>query len=204
MDTNLHRTISHIAIPDACPWKKFIQPQRDHETVGSPPRRFTDPFNHSFTVDYDDHSLVPIRTRDALGNVIQSAVDYRVLQPKIVTHPNGNRSEAAYDALGLLVGTAAMGKTTENLGDSMTAFRFDLTQAEIDGIFAHPKGPTAAVLLGSATVRNIYDVNRYWLGHESEKKPQPSFTAVLARERHASKNILWYPPYSQQLNHFDK
>ena len=38
--------------------------------------------------------------------------DYRVLQPAQVTDPNGNRAAAAFDVLGLVAGTAVMGKTT--------------------------------------------------------------------------------------------
>ena len=149
------------------------------------PRRFTDPFNHSSTTDYDSHIFLVIRTRDALDNTIESVNDYRVLQPILVTDPNGNRSEVAFDALGMVVGTAVMGKITENLGDSLADFSADLTQDEINQFFADPKGQIAATLLGSATTRIIYDVTRYWLELDSQKK-QPVFTATLSRETHAS------------------
>ena len=41
---------------------------------------------------------------------LQSGIDYRVLQPYWVTDPNGNRTRVAFDALGMVVGTAVMGK----------------------------------------------------------------------------------------------
>ena len=41
--------------------------------------------------------------------------DYRVLQPALVTDPNRNRTEVAFDTLGMVVGTAVMGKPEENL-----------------------------------------------------------------------------------------
>jgi gamma-glutamyl:cysteine ligase YbdK (ATP-grasp superfamily) len=51
-----------------------------------------------------------------------------VLQPRLVTDPNGNRTEAAFDTLGMVVGTAVMGKplpaTTE--GDTLDGFDPDL------------------------------------------------------------------------------
>ena len=53
--------------------------------------------------------------------------DYRVLQPAKTTDANGNRSEAAFDTLGLVVGTAVRGKATEGLGDSLSQFSADLT-----------------------------------------------------------------------------
>ena len=149
------------------------------------PRRFTNPFNHSSTIDYDSHIFLLIRTKDALGNTIESVNDYRVLRPILVTDPNGNRSEVAFDALGMVVGTAVMGKISENLGDSLAGFRADLTQDDIDQFFADPKGQIAATLLGSATTRIIYDVTRYWLELDFHKK-QPVFTAILSREIHAS------------------
>ena len=47
----------------------------------------------------------------AIGSVRDH--DYRVLQPFRVTDPNGNRAEVAFDTLGLVAGTAVMGKATE-------------------------------------------------------------------------------------------
>ena len=82
------------------------------------PRRYRDPFGHEHgTSDYDDpHDLlVDPRRSDALGNTVGSSVnDYRVLQPRIVTDPNRNRSAVAFDALGMVVATAVMGKPGEN------------------------------------------------------------------------------------------
>jgi hypothetical protein len=46
-----------------------------------------------------------------------------VLQPAEVTDPNGNRAAVAFDVLGLVAGTAVMGKTSESLGDSLPASR---------------------------------------------------------------------------------
>ncbi len=54
------------------------------------------------------------RTRWA--SVTTATYDYRVLQPRLVTDPNGNRSEVAFDALGMVVGTAVMGKDGRDQG----------------------------------------------------------------------------------------
>jgi hypothetical protein len=70
-----------------------------------------------------------------VGNSTASVIDYRALQASTVTSPNGNRSTVAFDALGLVVGTALMGKTTENIGDNPSNFKADLSQAEIDSFF---------------------------------------------------------------------
>ena len=52
--------------------------------------------------------------------------DYRVLQPCRVMDPNRNRTQVAFDALGLVVGTAVMGKPEETLGDTLDGFQPDL------------------------------------------------------------------------------
>lgn len=170
------------------------------------PHRYRDPFHtidvstESF-VTYDTHDLLVEETRDALDNrvtvgerdpdpnqpQVRRGQDYRVLQPALVMDPNRNRSVVAFDALGMVVGTAVMGKpapaTAE--GDSLDGFTADLTQAEIDQFLADPKGPTAATLLADATTRIVYDLTASWRQPDPTKKP-PAVTATLARETHVS------------------
>ena len=61
--------------------------------------------NSSTVVDYD--APRPARRsapRDALGNTVDwRRNDYRVLQPRLVTDPNRNRTDVAFDALGMVV-----------------------------------------------------------------------------------------------------
>jgi RHS repeat-associated protein len=174
------------------------------------PHRYRDPFHtnavstESF-VTYDTYDLLVQETRDALGNRVtvgernldptQAAVrlrqDYRVLQPALVMDPNRNRSEVAFDALGMVVGTAVMGKPEEVAvpGDRLAAaFRADSTQAEIDQLLASPKGPMAPTLLDEATTRIVYDLTAYWREPDPTTKP-PAVAATLARETHASEPV---------------
>ena len=58
---------------------------------------------------------------DPLGNTVQATNDFRVLAPSQVTDPNLNRVQVQFDALGMVVATAVMGKTSENLGDTLAA-----------------------------------------------------------------------------------
>jgi RHS repeat-associated protein len=149
-------------------------------------RRFTDPFNNSSFAELDANHLLPVRTQDSLGNIVTCVNDYRVLEPILVTDPNGNRTAAAYDARGFLAGTAVMGKTTENLGDHLDGFRVDLPQDAIDQFLSQPDDPQiTASLLGNATSRIVYDVTRYWQQPDPEQK-QPVFAATLSRETHVS------------------
>ena len=162
------------------------------------PHRFEDPFGSNTVVTYDKydlllqeitdplHNITTVNTKDDSGNSF-IGLDYRVLQPYQVTDLNGNRTAVAFDALGMVVGTAVMGKPENDpkKGDWLdSAFRPDLTQAEIDQFFADPKGPLTALLLNNATNRIIYDLTGYWLEFDPKKK-QPAFAATLARETHA-------------------
>ncbi|MFL5415520.1 MAG: SpvB/TcaC N-terminal domain-containing protein, partial [Myxococcales bacterium] len=141
------------------------------------PRRFTDPFDHTTTVDYDTHDLLVVKTEDAVHNTVTALHDYRVLQSRQMTDPNGNRSEAAFDALGMVVGMAVMGKAAGPVeGDSFDTFATDLTPQQIQDYFdaANPR-PLAIAHLGTATTRILYDFDRV-----------PACAASIARETHVS------------------
>jgi hypothetical protein len=161
------------------------------------PHRFRDPFGNETTVAYDsnesdlsrNHNLLVVETRDPLGNVVtvetkddngQTEIrnDYRVLQPYWVTDPNGNRTRVAFDTLGMVVGTAVMGKPGQNQGDILdSSFVADLKPADIQGFAKDPRGQAAA-LLKTATTRIMYDLDRF------KRCSQPPFAATLARETH--------------------
>ena len=141
------------------------------------PHRFQDPFGNSTVVSYDGkYVLLLVSTRDAVGNEVIADSDYRVLQPHSVTDPNGNRTEVRFDALGMVVGAAVMGRSSENVGDSFATFTADLAQSVIQGYFdaANPR-PLAINHLGTATTRIIYDLDRV-----------PVCAASIARETHVS------------------
>jgi RHS repeat-associated protein len=142
------------------------------------PHRFRDPFGNTTTVNYDDkYNLLVVYTRDAAGNETTSVPDYRVLHPKQVTDPNGNRAQARYDALGMLAGTALMGKASGPVeGDSFDRFVTDLPPAQIKEFF-DAEDPTgmASRHLGTATSRNLYDLTRI-----------PMCATLIAREMHVS------------------
>ena len=155
------------------------------------PHRFRDPFSQTGFVTYDDYDLLLLDTRDPLENRVTAGerqndgsvtprINYRVLQAELMTDPNGNRSAVAFDVLGMVAGTAVMGKASESVGDSLDGFQAQLTQIQIDAFFADPRGPIATELLGNATSRIIYDETRF------QRLEQPSFAATIVRETHLS------------------
>jgi RHS repeat-associated protein len=176
------------------------------------PHRYRDPFHTiaistESSVTYDAYDLLILETRDALGNQVtvgerlsngaiaptKPGNDYRVLQPWRAMDPNRNRTQVAFDALGLVVGTAVMGKPEDNPvpGDRLEAtFRTDLTQAETDQFLANPMGAIARTLLDKATTRIVYDLELFRRTRAANPgdsaKWLPPFAATLARETHVS------------------
>jgi len=173
--------------PDAGPEAELAE-ARAHFFL---PRRHQDPFGQPAFVDFDDHDLLMVETRDALGNrVTVEANDYRVLQPRLVSDPNRNQTEVAFDALGLVVGTAVMGKPGERLGDSLAGFEPEPSETQREAFFGQPRQAsvsqpntgeaTATVheLLAGATTRIVYDLDRFM------RSGEPPFAATIARETH--------------------
>jgi RHS repeat-associated protein len=144
--------------------------------------RFEDPFGNAIVVEYDNYNLLATLSRDAINNEVRAEYDYRVLQPKAVIDPNRNRSEAAFDTLGMLTGTAILGKIQDGQsesGDSLEGFAADLNAQQLQEFVQTPK-ELALQLLGNATKRIIYDLDRF------KNAGQPVFAATLARENHVN------------------
>jgi len=142
------------------------------------PHRFQDIFGNQSVVTYDDqYKLLIVYTRDAVGNEAKADNDYRVLSPRRITDLNGNRTEVRFDALGMVVGTAVMGKTVGPVeGDSFASFTADLsTQAIKDFFDAQNPRALATQHLGTATTRVVYDLERI-----------PVCAAAITRETHVS------------------
>jgi RHS repeat-associated protein len=152
-------------------------------------RRFEDPFGSAGTFDYDGYDLLPARSTDEVGNVVAAQNDYRVLAPATLTDANGNRSAVSFDVHGFVTATALMGRTTENVGDQLAGFAADLAQADVDALYdADDPHAVAAPLLGNATSRLVYDLNRFVDTHaaapDDPTRWQPPFSATITRETH--------------------
>jgi RHS repeat-associated protein len=152
------------------------------------PRKFADPFHQTATVDYV-HDLLVAQTQDAAGNTVTALHDYRVLQPRLVTDPNRNRTEVKFDALGPVVGTAVMGKPlpAPAEGDALEGFEADLTEAVILDHLANPRTDPESILR-RATSRMVYDLFAYQRTKD-QPDPQPAVLYTLVRETHDSDPI---------------
>jgi YD repeat-containing protein len=166
------------------------------------PQRYRDPFyastfNTESTIEYDKYALLPLESVTPLGNrttagqrdlvsnaLLVNGLDYRLLTSTTVMSPNQNVTAFAFDILGMLVGTALMGKPGENLGDSLQGFVPDLSPTTIATYFQDPAGQGLG-LLGNATSRSIYNVLAYYQT-KTQINPSPAMVASISREVHLS------------------
>lgn len=180
------------------------------QTIYSPaanfylPQAYRDPFGQYTRLIYDSYNLLLQQTQDALANTVIAQNDYRVMQPSMITDPNGNQSAAAFDILGLVTATAVMGKPGQNVGDSLTGVSTDLQQHDIDTFFSNPNNPNNTIdpyitpgLLGNATIRIVYDLDRFQTTRAANPNDstlwKPVFAATIERENHVS-DLVNLPP----------
>lgn len=78
-----------------------------------------DPLGHDTAIAYDTYQLLPMSTTDPAGLSTYALNDYRLLKPYQVTDINGNRILNTFTPLGLPKSSAVMGKTGENVGDTL-------------------------------------------------------------------------------------
>ncbi|GAA4491668.1 toxin TcdB middle/N-terminal domain-containing protein [Microbacterium panaciterrae] len=69
----------------------------------------TGPLGGVATIAFDPSGCYPVRSVDALGNVVTAEFDLRTYRPTAVRHPSGARSAAVYDALARTVATIEEG-----------------------------------------------------------------------------------------------
>ena len=154
-------------------------------------QRYIDPFGHKTDVSYDpQYRLFIEKTSDALNNEISVVnFNYRVLQPQELKDINNNLSEARFDALGFVTGTAAKGKENGaadprvNSGDNFNEFKAILTDKEIQDFLDDPLAQ-GRELLKNATSRFVYDFHQF---RKSGGK-LPNVAALILREEHTIRN----------------
>jgi RHS repeat-associated protein len=103
------------------------------------PIAHVDPWGRRTSVDYDGHFLLLVATHDALPAPLTNSVtaenDYRALAPWRTVDANGNETVVRFDALGMVVATALVGKAGEGdtLDDPTTRLSYDLDSWRLTG-----------------------------------------------------------------------
>jgi RHS repeat-associated protein len=141
------------------------------------PNQYLDPYGNATTVAYySSYQLLVQSITDAAGNVNSVDVfDFRLLVPQRIKDANDNSTEARYNLLGMLVGTAVEGKGNE--ADDFTGFVTDPSSTEIASFFGDPSTYGAA-LLQNATTCYIYDFST-----------TPLRVGTVARETHHQQEL---------------
>ena len=121
---------------------------------------------------------------DPVNNTTAAQVNYRVLQPWLVTDPNQNRTGARYDQLGMVTAVAVMGK---ELGGTDQGDHLDLTTDEA----APGDDPTTTY---------DYDLSAYqtWADGPAPDPdhPAPVWSHSRARVRHKDPATPWLETYT--------
>jgi len=148
------------------------------------PQGRTDQFGGQATIGWEN-DLVVVTATDAVHNTTTARVNYRVLQPWLITDANQNRTGARYDALGMVIATAVMGK---DLGGSTDeGDHLDLTTDEA----APGDDPTTTF---------DYDLSAYhaWANGAAPDPdhPAPVWSHSRARVRHKDAATPWLETYT--------
>jgi RHS repeat-associated protein len=185
------------------------------------PISFTDPFGAKTSVVYDTESfngdirisdgyyLTIKETTDELQNRLRvEEFDYRTLSPRKMRDINDNLSEVIVDELGLVKAVAVMGKGDE--ADNLDGFTEITSPEERETIQTYftlvdieVLRNSARSLLGNATARFVYDLDRYHtsvllleeqllenpaIGECGRVKYLPTVTGNITREEHQRVN----------------
>ena len=148
------------------------------------PHGAVDAWGNASSLVYDTFDLLVTQTTDAAGNVTSAQHNYRVLQPWLATDPNLNRTGIRFDALGMVVATAAMGKLLRDGTDEGDHLDTSTAEASADD---------------DPTIRLDYDLTAFqtWAANRqrSPDHPAPAWTRTRARVRHRDPTTPWLESY---------
>lgn len=126
------------------------------------PIRARDAFGNVSLLYYDRYALLPEKVLDPIGNSHSVVNNYRVLRPEHSIDANDNRSRVEFDALGMITATYIMGKESFGEGD--------------------PEG--------SPSIRMTYDLFRW------KDSGLPTRVLTETAESHGAGNRSWQRLYS--------
>lgn len=151
--------------------------------------QFTDPFGNTSKVCYDAERLFVIEEHTsanaAFDNVTKATIDYRVLQPSLITDPNGNQTAAAFNELGMPVALAVMGQPGAGQGDTLadptTKIEYDLLAWEASSSPAYIH--VCARQQHGAANPGWFETVSYWTARATRfsRKPKPSLIPAVMR-----------------------
>jgi RHS repeat-associated protein len=153
------------------------------------PEKYTDAFENTTTLQFDNYNLFIEKSRDELWNETSiKRFDYRVLAPLEVEDINGNLSELVFDILGMPAAMAVKGKINETLGDNLTGVTTEIDEATLIQFFtdAAYNETQSQNFLGNATARYVYYLGQTTVDGITKYGTHPAAVAAITREKHIS------------------
>ncbi|MEM6630839.1 MAG: SpvB/TcaC N-terminal domain-containing protein [Bacteroidota bacterium] len=176
----------------------------DVQTRFFTPLSYTDPYGAVTTVTYyKDHHLLIDSTTDAVDNTVHiEAFNFRTLSPTQIRDFNDNLTQVLLDELGIVKAMAIMGNGVEadnlnGLQEITDEEESDLIQSYFDSLITDQLHNTAGQLLKEATVRFVYNFERYQDSLQLRREQRadllpcesitllPTVIGKIAREEHA-------------------
>jgi RHS repeat-associated protein len=156
------------------------------------PEQYTDAFGNVTHLRFDARDLFIEQSTDPVGNTVSvERFDWRVLAPSRQKDINDNLSEVTFDALGLVVAAAVMGKGTE--ADDLTGFTVEVLNPDPHAIATFC---TSATLDETAARGWLRRASRRFIYHFGEARGsngavmawavRPPAACAFAREIHAA------------------
>lgn len=145
----------------------------------------TDALGSVSFVEMDKYKLLCTSMTDSIGNKFSTINDYETLQPISITDLNMNSQHVTLDCFGCVLGIANQGKDGRREGESFDDFERYLLPEDVALFFEQPSEALAKKLLGSASDRTIYDLQRFSRNNSAGKDyshPAPPAVAYLARD----------------------
>ncbi|KAL7904169.1 hypothetical protein GGI35DRAFT_490755 [Trichoderma velutinum] len=151
------------------------------------PNISTDIFDNIYATKFDKYHLLLEESEDPLGNITKAQNNYQCLQPTEITDCNGNRQKVVHNGFAEVVGFARMGKSSEQVGETLERFDHVILAETIETLLHNPTQEVLKDVLGDATRRVIHQRNRY---HESKPlRSLPNLTVELSRQDHDNSEL---------------
>ncbi|KAK5048332.1 hypothetical protein LTR84_006002 [Exophiala bonariae] len=144
-----------------------------------------DAFGSVSFVEMDKYKLLCTSMTDSMGNKFSTINDYKTLQPISITDLNMNYQHVTLDCFGCVLGIANQGKNGRGEGESFDDFEQYLPPEDVALFFEQPSEALAKKLLGSASDRIIYDLQRFSRNNSAGKDhshPAPTAIGYLSRD----------------------
>ncbi|KAG8532348.1 uncharacterized protein KY384_002833 [Bacidia gigantensis] len=147
------------------------------------PIRTLDAMNSVSTTKWDTYWLLPTEITDAVKNSSKTLYDYNRLLPRQIENANGNRRQTIYDCLGEPIAFAVLGKSSEQVGDSLVGYSRPIT--DILGLLQAGNLDGLRAFIRDAGSITVVDRKRFaQTSQATSGNVTPAFKVDISRDKH--------------------